>query len=368
MRKYMLFNPFDGPPWEYPAIKKPDLLFSLQKIVYLTSKYSLLKNDTPQRSNKHNSIITIVESPFFEDTYLIYISDPLEGLPTKPIKMKIIRHSKQKIELIGIDQNIDMSYSDYGITVKIDEKIIQQIVFHNLDRELDFEFDGTISNKSKYKKAEIKNDFPEILDGAVRSFQRDSYKPLLENLLAKYPNYFKIHYLIGVLIRQTYYFDEAIKLNKKFADAYDFKLVLLQGEGLEKVRYDTLKNIIKYKRHLSSKDMFSFPIKYLELAELEKKFGNSRKAWKYISKYFSLSNGQISDAFYLRSCLLFENKKYKNALSDINECLKEQKKQEYYLLSAKIKQALGDTDGSIKDYKEATNIEKNQPDVEIWFG
>lgn len=367
MRKYMLFNPISGPPWEYPAINKSELITPFEKIVFVTSKYSLLKSDNPHRTSSHISQFTIIESPFIQNIFLIYNNRTLDGIPSKLIKMKIIRQSKEKIELIGTEPNPDMSYSDFGITLKfIDEKIVQ-LVFHNFEKEFDYEFEGTTSDESNYDKNELKKDFPAHLEDAVKSFQRDNYKPLLEYLLVKYPNYFKIHYIIGVLVRRISCFDEAIRLNKKYADAYDFKLALLKGEGVEIERYNTLKLIIKYKRHLSPITKFLFPLRYLELAELEYQFSNNKKAWKYLSKYFSLTRSPISDAYYLRATLLFESKKFDKAFADINECIKEQKNKNNYLLRAKIKEALGDIEGSEKDKTEAKKIDENQSDVEIWF-
>ena len=367
MRKYMLFNPMSGPPWEYPAIKSKELIIPLKKIVYKTSKYSLLKGDSYINISTLSAEINIVESPFTEDIYLIYSYAYLDGIPTKPVKMKVIRQSNDKIELIGIEHNIDISFSDYGMTIKINGNRISQIIYHNFEREFDYEIDGSINSSSRYDKNQLEKDIPNHIEDAVLSFHGDKYKTLLEYLVAKYPNYYKIYYIIGVLVRNTYYFDEATKLNKKFADAYNFKLALLKGENVEKERYETLKHIIKYRRHLSPLSMISFPIRYLELAEIEKQFGNSKKSWKYLSKYFSISRGHIPDAYYLRSSLLFEMKKYNKALNDINENLKQEKNSNYYLLRAQIKEAIGDIDGSHVDKKEAKNIEDNKSDVEVWF-
>lgn len=366
MRKYMLFNPISGPPWEYPAIDKSKLIIPFEKIVFVTSKYSLLKSDNPYRTSSHISQFSIIESPFIQNIFLIYINRALDGIPSKLIKMKIIRQSKEKIELIGTEPNPDMSYSDFGITLKFIDKKINQLVFHNFEKEFDYEFEGITSNKSNYDKAQLIKDFPTHLEGAVQSFNRDNYKPMLEYLLVKYPNYYKIHYIIGILVRKTNYFNEAIRLNKKYTDAYEWKLNMLQGEGVEKERYETLKLIIKYKRHLSSTSLFSFDFGYLELAELEKHFGNNKKSWKYLSKYFSLSHEHIPDAYYLKATLQFENKKYNKALADINKCLKEQINKNNYLLRAKIKEAIGDIEGSERDKNEAIKVEENQAN-EIWF-
>ena len=38
-----------------------------------------------------------------------------------------------------------------------------------------------------------------------------------------------------------------------------------------------------------------------------------------------------------------------------------------YLLRSKIKSALGDREGSKKDEEEASKIDKDQSDVEVWF-
>lgn len=375
MRKYMLFNPVSGPPWEYPAIDKSELILPFNKIVFVTSKYSLLKSDNPYRNTRHISQFTIVESPFIQNIFLTYNDRALDGIPSKLIKMKIIRQSKEKIELIGIEPNPDMSYSDFGITLKFIDKKINQLVFHNFEKEFDYEFAGSTADKSNYDKNKLKKDFPVDLEDAARSSERDRFKPLFEYLLVKYPNFYKIQYIIGIAVRRIYYFDEAIRLNKKFADAYDYKLEILKGEGIEKERYDTLKLIIKYKSHLSPIKQFSFPFRYLELAELENKFRNSKKAWKYLAKYFSLTGGLISDAYYLRSVLLFEKKKFDKALADITECIKEQKNKNNYLLRAKIKEAIGDIEGSEKDKAEAKNFDENQsgdyfnPEngTQIWF-
>ena len=366
MRKYMLFNPLKGSPWEYPAIKNTELILSLNRIVYKTSKYSLFKSNLFKNTNNFKTEINIVKSPFVKDIFIIYICKKFDGGPTKPIKMKAIRQSRDKIELIGIKFSLDMSYADYAITIKIVDTRITQIVFHNLEREFDYEFEGSITNKSNYDRVQLKKDVPEQLDSAVRSYQRDNYKPLLEYLLAKYPLYYKIYYIIGVLVRDTYYFDEAIKLNKKFADAYDFKLAILKGEGAEKERYDTIKLLIKYKRYLSPLAMTSFPVRYLELAELYKHFGNTKKSQKYLSKYFHISPGAIPNAYYLRANLFYEMKKYNKALDDINECLKEEKNKNNYLLRSKIKEAMGNIDGSEDDKKEAMEIEENKSDWEVW--
>lgn len=362
----MLFNPLSGPPWEYPAIKANKLIIPLKKIVFKTTRYSLLKNDTFINTSTLSTEINIVESPFLEDTYLIFSYAHLDGISTKPIRMKVIRQTNDKIELIGIGYNIDMAYSDYAMTIKIRENKILQIIYHNFEREYDYEFEGIITQKSKYDKNLLDKEIPDRLEGAVRTHKRDDYKPLLDDLLAKYPNYYKINYIVGVLTRDIYYVNEAIKLNKKLADAYELKLSLILGEGFEIERYNTLKLLIKYRRFLSPLAGFDYQINYLKIAELEKQFGNSKKAWRFLSKYFAKAEWYTPEAYYLKASLYFLGKKYAKALYEINVCMKDDQKAKNYLLRAQIKEAMGDIIGFEQDKKEAKILESKENDWKVF--
>jgi hypothetical protein len=138
--KYMLFNPLYGPPWEYPAIKNKDLIISLKQVVYASNKYILVRNNG-EFSKDHQSLISIVENPNRNDMYVVtFIHTPFALYQELNINMKVIRQGEIKIELIGTERNHDMSYSDYGMTLILKEKIIDMLVFHNFEKEDDYEF------------------------------------------------------------------------------------------------------------------------------------------------------------------------------------------------------------------------------------
>jgi len=148
--KYMLFNPLKGPPWEYPAIKKQDLILDIFNLKFISSYNITLKHTDEKFSNKieANRGLEIKSHSDINDAYLISIYN-LDGYDTiwnpnlemHPKVMKVIRQSDKKIEMIGFGfDKLGNNYNDYGITILLQNKNVNTIILHNFEKERDTEY------------------------------------------------------------------------------------------------------------------------------------------------------------------------------------------------------------------------------------
>ncbi len=81
MKYYMLFNPLDGAPWDYPAMKKKDLIINLSDVRYVSNLNIELSNNENEEIQKQKKSLRGIEikcHPKIEDEYLISICS-LEG-------------------------------------------------------------------------------------------------------------------------------------------------------------------------------------------------------------------------------------------------------------------------------------------------
>jgi len=189
----------------------------------------------------------------------------------------------------------------------------------------------------------------------------DSAETQLLELVSARPDHYRAHLLLGNIFsrkdiadKAVFHYTRCIELNPDLAQAY-------VNLGLHYSKQDKLYKALEYLKEADRLDPYNFLTLFL-IGDIYFRLGAYERAIKYFLDVRELNSTNVKNLLRLAEC--YQLKKEFEKEADIYKTILTFKKMVilYYRLGLAMN-ALGDTQGEINAYKEALELNPNEPDI-----